>query len=309
MLFKMRDLIKHAEEHKYAIGYFESFNMDSMIATVNAAEKYDSPVIIGFGGQFIGSNKRRYKENVSNYGAAALEIARNASVPAAVLLNEADDIDMAYQALGAGFNAVMYVKPGEPLDDRVRITKELCRAAHSLDIDVEGEFDDLPNADISTGMQTEGTKTDVETAKRLVAETGVDALSVAIGNVHLLEGSHSTIDFQLLRGLREEIPVPLVLHGGTGVSDEDMKKAISLGISKVNVGTAIKRAYLNAIQDFIRGKDVSGIDPHVTIGWGGDEDLLSYCGEAINEKICNYIDLFGSRGKAEMILRSGRGEV
>jgi ketose-bisphosphate aldolase len=302
MIVKMRDLIKHAEAKKYAVGYFESFNMDCMLAILDAAEKSGSPVIIGFGGQFLSSQKRKYPENIFNYGRVAYEAAKNASVPAAVLLNETDDEKMAYQGMLAGFNAVMYVKPGEPYADRLRITKEICHAAHLMDIDVEGEFDELPSADMSNGTQTKGKNTDVGETRRFVEETGVDALSIAIGNVHLLEGEYSTLDFRLLQELRSELSVPLVLHGGTGVSDEDMKKAIRMGISKVNVGTATKRTFINAVKEFMDICDMEKTDPHAILGWGGDEDMLSYGREAVTNLICGYMDLFGSKGMAKDFL-------
>ena len=296
MIAKMMDLIRHAQEHKYAVGYFESFNVDCMLAVVNAAEKRKSPVIIGFGGQFLSSPKRKYTENIYNYGAAAREIAKNATVPVAVLLNEADDETMAYQGLLAGFNAVMYVKPGEPKEERIRITRELCRTAHFLGIDVEGEFDELPSADTAAGAAAKANKTDVIEAKRIIEETGIDVLSVAIGNVHILEGKYAALDFGLLEELHSALPAPLALHGGTGISDDDMKKAIRLGISKVNVGTSVKRAYLNAVSEFLGVRNTREIDPHVMLGWGGDEDMLSYGREAITSRICEYIDLFGSAG-------------
>jgi ketose-bisphosphate aldolase len=295
----MKELLRRAEKGKYAVGYFESFNMDCILAIVDAAEKAQSPVIIGFGGQFLSSPKRAYKENVYNYGAVAREIAKNASVPAAVLLNEADVEEMAYQGLGAGFNAVMYVKPGEQYPDTLRITKALCHAAHYMGIDVEGEFGELPCADIATGNNSAGAKTEVSQALEFVQETGIDSLSVSIGNVHLLESGHSVLDFELLEQLHKEVPTSLVLHGGTGVSDADMKKAISLGISKINVGTAIKRTYLNAVTKFIQEHDIPNTDAHAILGWGGDGDMLSVGREAITQLICEYFDLFGSAGKAK----------
>ena len=94
MLYPMKRLLRHAEKHQYAVGYFEAFNMDCMLAVLTAAEQSDSPVIIGFGGQFVGSKKRAVKENIYHYGAVAAEAAKRSAVPCAVILNEADDIDM-----------------------------------------------------------------------------------------------------------------------------------------------------------------------------------------------------------------------
>lgn len=300
-IVSMKEILKHAQENHYAVGYFESFNMDAMLGVLDAAEKKNSPVIIGFGGQFVSSPKRKVKESIYNYGAIAREAAKRSKVPVAVLLNEADIEEMIYQGMNSGFNAVMYQKMGEDFNETVKITREICRIAHMLDIDVESEVGELPCANISTGTQTAGKNTDVAQAKYFVEETGIDALAVAIGNVHLLEGEKAPLDYELLVKLRREIPVPLVLHGGTGISVEDMKRAIHMGISKVNVGTVLKRAYINAVGDFYTKKDISKVDPHITIGWGGEDDMISCGRAAIAEKVEEFIDMFGSAGKASQI--------
>jgi len=295
----MRKMLADAKKERYAIGYFEAFNMDAMLAVLSAAEQAKSPIIIGFGGQFLSSPKREAAEDVYVYGAVANEAARRSKVPTAVLLNETNQLTMVYQGMRAGFNAVMYQKPGEDHEQTRAVTRVICKAAHLMDIDVESEIGELPTADISTGRQTKGANTDPDTALDFVEYTGVDALAVSIGNVHLLEGSKSSLDFELLQELNSKCPAPLVLHGGTGISDEDIKTAISLGITKINVGTAIKRAYINAVSRFFMDFDINKIDPHVTIGWGGQDDMLSCGREAIVSKVLEFIDLFGSAGRAE----------
>ena len=299
-LYSMKKLLAHAQENRYAVGYFESFNMDALLGVLDAAEEKQSPVIIGFGWQFISSPKRTVQENIYNYGALAREAAQRATVPVAVLLNESDIEEMVYQGMNAGFNAVMYQKAGEAFEDTVRITKEICRVAHMLGIDVESEVGELPCADISTGKQTEGHNTDVDQALYFVKETGIDALAVAIGNVHLLEDRKAEVDFELLKRLRQTIPVPLVLHGGTGMAKEDLKKAIELGISKVNVGTVLKRSYIEAVGKFYTERDISHVDPHITIGWGGPDDMISCGRAAIAQKTGEFMDSFGSTGKASL---------
>lgn len=301
MLYSMKRLLKNAEAQKYAVGYFESFNMDSMLACIDAAEQTRSPIIIGFGGQFLSSPKRVVKEDIYHYGAVAKTAAERASVPVAVLLNEADQIDMLYKGMNAGFNAVMYQKANEDFADTLRITTEVCRMAHYFGIDVESEVGELPTADVSTGTQSAGHNTDLQVAKDFVQQTGIDALAVSIGNVHLLEGKKSSLDFDLLEQLHREIDVPLVLHGGTGVTEDEMRKAVAMGISKVNVGTVLKRAYINAIRPFYTEMDLDHVDTHKTIGWGGEADMICVGRKAISDKICEFIDLFGCAGKADSV--------
>ncbi len=298
MLYGMKRMLADAEKGGYAVGYFEAFNMDAMLAVLDAAEKTRSPIIIGFGGQFLSSPKREVKEDVYAYGALALQAARRASVPVSVLLNEADEIDMIYQGMNAGFNAVMYQKEGEDKDETLRITADICKVAHYLGIDVESEIGSLPCADIATGGHGTGENTDVDYAREFVAKTGIDALAVAIGNVHLLEDSKATLDFELLEKLHREIDVPLVLHGGTGVGEADMKQAVKLGISKVNIGTVLKRQYINAIRPFYTDMDLDKVNTHATIGWGGDADMISCGRKAIADKVLEFIEMFGCAGKA-----------
>ncbi|MCL2813384.1 MAG: class II fructose-bisphosphate aldolase [Oscillospiraceae bacterium] len=300
-LVSMKKLLQHAQKNSYAVGYFEAFNMDAMLGVLDAAENKNSPVIIGFGGQFLNSGRRAKIEDVSLYGALAKEAARHSKIPAAALLNEADSEDMVYRGMQSGFGAVMYQKDGEAFSKTLEITARICRVAHALDIDVESEIGELPCADLETGSRTKGANTDVSRAKYFVEQTKIDALAVAVGNVHLLESGKAEMDYELLNTLSEQIPVPLVLHGGTGLSGEDFQKAISCGISKINIGTALKRAYIEAAGRFYKEKDIAKINPHITIGWGGEEDMIDCGRAAVAKKAGEYMDAFKSSGKALLV--------
>ena len=297
-LVSMKQLLDDATRHKYAVGYFESFNMDSLFAVLEAAENKKSPVVIGFGGQFINSAKRKVKDSVYCFGALAREAAARAGVPAAVLLNEADDEDMVYQGMNAGFNAVMYQNAREDFERTTEITKAICRVAHMLGVDVESEVGELPSSNISDGSVTGGQNTDIRRAKLFAGETNIDALAVAVGNIHLLEGKKAAIDFELLAALRNELPIPLVLHGGTGIAPEDVKKSIKTGVAKINVGTALKRAYIEAVRGYLDENDVDGLDPHAVVGWGGSGDMIARGRDAIVRKTEEFIGIFGSAGRA-----------
>ena len=297
-LVTMKSLLENASKYKYAVGYFEAFNMDSMVAIVNAAEKAKSPVIIGFGGSFLSSKKRDKKENIYCYGALGLEIARRCDIPVALMLNEADEIAEIIKGMHAGFNAVMYQKEGEDLHETICINKKLVQYAHYLGIDVEAEVGNLPTANIETGIISQGQMTDPDIARNFIDETGIDALAVAIGNIHLLEGNKSSLNFDLLRQLRETIHVPLVLHGGTGIDPDELKEAIELGISKVNIGTVIKRSYIKALKTAFLEKDFNKTDPHSIIGWGGKDDIICKGQQAIMDVTTDFINILGSGGMA-----------
>ena len=242
-LIAMNRLLQHALENTYAVGYFESWNLESLLAVVDAAEKTKSPVIIGFNGMFLGNDERPVAENVYHYGSLCKAIAEQATVPVSLLLNEANKVQLLVQALQAGFNGIMYVDE----------------------------------------------------------QTGVDGLAVSVGNVHLLERRKATLDFDLIQTLRKKIPVPLVLHGATGIVDEELHAAIRLGMCKINVGTAFKRIYLNALKTYFRDHDVDRLNPHEILGKGGNLDLLNAAREMIAAEVIRLIQLFGSEGKAHLL--------
>ena len=298
-LVSMPLLLKHARENKYAVGYFESWNLESILSVIDAAEKMNSPVIIGFGGMFLDNRERLIPENIYHYGALGKAIAEQAKVPVALLLNEADEIPILVKGLKAGFNAVMYVKEHAPLEHIIEVNKYLVRTAHYCGASVEAEIGELPSADISTNILSEGRNTDPDEAAYFVEQTGVDALAVAIGNVHLLEGRKSSIDFELLKTLRERVSTPLVLHGGTGVSGEDFRTLIELGISKVNVGTGLKRIFINTLRDYLNNNGLDKLDPHDIIGKGGQKDMLCRARTAMTEEIISFMKLFRSENQAK----------
>jgi len=296
-LCSMKTLLDHARRNHYAVGYFESWSMDSMLAVVDAAENTGSPVIIGFGGQFV-SKLRDPAESVRHWGALGLSIAKASKVPTALLLNEALTVDLLVQGLCVGFNAVMYENPDVGSMENERIQAFISDVAHQLGAVTEAELGELPSADIATGALSQGRNTSPDEAVAFVERTGVDALAISIGNVHLLEGQKSHMDFALLETPLARVPVPLVLHGGTGIDASELQKAISMGVAKINVGTALKRIYLNSLRNYIETHDIDRIDPHNIIGRGEDTDMLERAREAVRRETEAFMHLFGCCGQA-----------
>lgn len=300
-LVSMNKLMNHALNNNYAVGYFEAWNMESILAVVDAAEQTNSPVIIGFGGQFIGSKKRAIKENIYHYGYLGKAIAQQSKIPIALLLNEAHEIDLLINGAKAGFNAIMYENHELTLQESIEINKYLVKTAHYIGVTVEAEIGKLPDADIATNTINGGQKTDIDEAVYFVDKTGIDALAVSVGNVHLLESGKADLDFDLIRLLRKKVKVPLVLHGGTGVSDEDLKEAVALGMCKVNVGTILKRAYISSIQQYLTQNDIENMDPHEIIGRGGESDMLCSARAAVAVEVTKFIKIIGCENKAHLI--------
>lgn len=294
----MNHLLKHALENRYAVGYFESWNLESLLAVVDAAEKTNSPVIIGFNGAFLGNDERNVEENIYHYGGLCKSVAEQATIPVALILNETDNVSLLIKGLQAGFNGIMYVNEKKTFEEIIDISKYLVKTAHYCGAYVEGEVGKIPDADITTNTISEGELTDPEQAAFFVEQTGVDGLAVAVGNVHLLEGRKAKLDFERMKILRGTIAVPLVLHGATGIADEELQEAIRLGISKINVGTIFKRIYINAIRSYLREHDVETMNPHDVLGKGGNLDMLTYARRIMTEEVVRLIQLFGSENRA-----------
>ncbi len=300
-LLAMTRLLQHALDHGYAVGYFEAWNLESLLAVKDAAERTGSPVIIGFNGRFLGNRNRRVKENVHHYGSLGKAVAEQSAVPMSLILNEADDPSLLLEGLKAGFNVIMHDHEGCTLQQSIQINTSLVKAARSAGAEVEAEIGELPSADIGENTIRGGSKTDPAEALRFVEETGVDALAVAVGNVHMLEGRKSSLDLSLIRELRRRIRVPLVLHGGTGLNAEDLKQAISAGICKVNVGTMLRRTYINSLKGYFQQHEVERIDPGEVTSDGGKRDMLAQARADISEEVARLITTFGCAGKASSI--------
>ncbi len=294
-LVPMTQLLAHARKNRFAVGYFESWNLESLLAVKDAAEQAGSPVIIGFNGRFLGNRARRVREDMRHYGRLGAAVAERSPIPMALILNEADDSELLLSGLEAGFNVIMH--EGCPLEESIRINLSLVKSAHARGAEVEAEIGELPHAE-SGGKISGGWKTDPAEAERLVSTTGVDALAVSVGNVHVLEGRKARLDLALVKELASRIPVPLVLHGGTGIDEGDLRQAIGLGISKINVGTVLRRTFINSLREFLSRRDVDRLDPGEVTSTGGQEDLLAAARAAVASEVRKLMEVFGSTHRA-----------
>lgn len=294
-LVPLPDLLDHARENRYAVGYFESWDIYSLEATLAAAENKKSPVIIGIGG--LSANHAWLRQTgIHLYGGACAALAARATVPVATLFNEADSYEEAVGGLGAGFNSVMMHTQGWDQDRLLEDTAALVSSAHAVGVAVEGEIGAL--AEIRGGsLDTSGASyTSPESAKLFVETTGVDCLAVAVGNVHFVTDNHvPEVQVDLIERIGEAVNVPLVLHGGSGTPDDQTRHAVAAGITKINVGTRLKHVYGRALTDAVKAQ---GGDPNLAYGSRFDEDLNTIAAAALTAEIERLIDVFGSTGKA-----------
>ena len=289
------DLLADAEKSRYAVGYFESWDIYSLEAVLAAAEQERSPVIIGIGG-LSANHEWLSSVGVELYGAACAALARRSSVPTGILFNEAENFAEAAAALGAGYNSVMLHTQGWSWDRLIADTKALVAAAHGLGITVEGEVGALAEMSIDGQIDTSiGAMTEVAQAVDFVKATDVDFLAVAVGNVHFVTSDYvPEIRVDRIREIREVVDVPLVLHGGSGTPADQMQAAIAAGITKINVGTRLKHVFGTELRRVIG----EGADPNLLYGSRLPQDINTRAAQALTTEVQRLMQVFGSAGKA-----------
>ena len=291
----MIELLADARRGRYAVCYCESWNLESLQAVVEAAEEEQAPIIVGFNGGFLIHPARSRRENLAYYAALGLAL-RQSTAPMAFLLNETDDLSQIEQGIDLGFNAVMVESAHLQLDEYRRLVKKVVAIAHARSASVEAQVGQL-----SDSLHSHGQMTDPVAARAFVEETGIDALSVSIGNVHVLTKGKASIDTAALRKICAAVKIPLVLHGGSGLPPECAEEVIDLGVAKFNFGTVLKQAYLAAVRKKLANYK-EPMNPHLFLGMGGQEDILIAGREAVKLKVKEIIRMYGFAGKPRKAL-------
>jgi fructose/tagatose bisphosphate aldolase len=285
-------MMESAQHGKYAIGYFESWNLESLQGVIDAAEAVRAPVIIGFNGEFLSQRVGGRPSELAVYGSLGKAAAMQASIPCGFIFNECADDAWVEQAITAGFNLVMPADPSVTLDDYTRRVTRLARLAHSKGVAIEAEIDELPSG---SGEHHGGRTSDPQVAAEFVAATGVDLLAVSAGNEHIKLNGRAPLDLVRLETFHRCVHVPLVLHGGTGIDDESVRAAIGLGVLKVNYGTYIKQRYLEAVRPALSSTETN---PHAIVGGPGGNDLMAIGRRVVCDAVLERIETLGCCGKA-----------
>ena len=281
-------LMSAAQRGNYAVGYFESWNLESLQGVLDAAEQTRSPIIIGFNGEFLSERACATEEDVTLYAKLGRAAAEQARVPCGLIFNECPKDSWVERAIAAGFNLVMPSDPQATLDDYTLRVKRLAELAHCNGVAIEAEIDELP-----CGSE-QGAPSDPRIAAEFVAATGVDLLAVSIGNEHIKLQGRAPLDLDRLAALHQALKIPLVLHGGTGIEDQSLKAAISLGVRKINYGTYIKQRYLKAIREALSRDERS---PHALLGNGSATDTMVIGRKVVKEAVLERIELLGCCGR------------
>lgn len=286
MLVNMNEVLRPAKKGHYAVGLFNAVNLELARGIIAAAESTRSPVIMGSAEILLPYGPL---EEISYY---LIPMAKKASVPVVIHLDHGLTYDTCVKALKLGFSSVMYDCSTDSYEENVRKVKEMADIAHSYGATIEGELghvgDNEGSAEGSDHMADPSAFfTDPALAKDFVDKTGVDALAIAVGNAHGAYKLPPKLDFERIRTIAKTVDVPLVLHGGSGLTDNDFRQAIKDGISKVNIFTDINVAAVEA--EF---KKFSNMDKGII-------DLIPAAVEAVKLATMEKMKLFSSDGKAD----------
>jgi fructose-bisphosphate aldolase class II len=246
------DLVTEAHAQQRGIGAFNVVLLEHAEAIVEGAENAGLPVILQ-----ISQNAAKYHGSFEPIAAASLAIAREARVPVIVHLDHAEDVDLVRAAVELGVHSVMFDGSALPYDENVSTTREVVEFCHAQGVWVEAELGEVGGKD---GVHAPGARTRPDEAAVFVAATGVDALAVAVGTSHAMTSRVATVDRVLIEQLAASAGVPLVLHGSSGLSDDELVAAVRAGMTKINISTHLNGLFTAAAREALNA-DATLVDP------------------------------------------------
>ncbi len=247
-LVKAKEMLKKAQEGGYAVGAFNAENMEMIMAIIEAAEENSAPVMI----QTTPSTLRYAAPAV--YAANVRALAANSPAQIAIHLDHGSSAELASTAIQGGYTSVMIDGSQRPFEENIALTRKVVEFAHAAGIPVEAELGSVGGKE--DDMTASGGYTDPAEAAEFVARTGIDSLAVAIGTAHGVYAKVPKLDIELLKKIRTNVAIPLVLHGASGLSDEAVKACIAEGICKVNFATELRMAYTDAVRGVLEDEKV-----------------------------------------------------
>lgn len=283
MLVTGREILEHAHKNNYAVGAFNVVNMEMLQAVVEAAEEEKSPV-------FVQTTEGALSYAGIEYLSAMIRhAAESVSVPVAFHLDHGGSFETAVKCIRNGWSSVMIDGSHHPLEGNIEVTRRVVDVAHACGVSVEAELGRLGGVEDNISVdEKDAMYTDPEEAKKFVAETEVDYLAIAIGTAHGKYKGVPKLDFERLTTIKNDLKMPIVLHGASGVDNDSIQKAISLGVNKINIDTELRCAYTDKVREILSAQPEQF-------------DLRKYIGPArdnVKAKVIEKIRLFGSNGKA-----------
>ncbi len=239
MITTLKQIVAAAAEAHYGVPQFNVWGYEDTRAVIDAGQMQHSPLILG-------ANRVAIEHmSVEHIGPLLRGLAEHATVPVVVHLDHCDDIDTIKRAIQNGFSSVMYDGSKLPLEQNIANSQEVVRFAQAAGVSVEGEVGAVPYADATHPVVP--TLTDPQDAQRYAEQTGVDAMAIAIGTIHRLRSPSSTINYETLAQIETRTAIPLVVHGTSGIPDEQLSKLVAHRVAKLNIGTRLRQAFVETL--------------------------------------------------------------
>ena len=287
-LVNMKEILQHAKTHNYGVGAFNLLNMEAVKGAVAAAEALRSPLIMQLAEVQLEGAPMKYMIPMM------VQAAKEARVPVAVHYDHGTTFDNIIKALKYGCTSVMFDGAELPFEENVQKTKEITAIAHAMGADCEAELGVVGGAEAGASTKphhdTESLLTDPDQAHEFVERTGCDFLAIAIGNAHGPYVKKPNLHMARLAKINDVVNVPLVLHGGSGISDEDFRECISRGISKINVATSLQQNVVLKVGGICQQCWKNGLDYN---------KLVKQLEDGVFEEVSKHMHIFMSAGKAE----------
>ena len=285
MLVTGKEILDHAHKHGYAVGAFNINNMEILQALVAAANEERSPVILQV-------SEGAIKYAGMDYLAAMVKVAANeTTVPICLHLDHGTTYETIMKCMTHGWTSVMYDGSHHPLDKNIEETAHIVKVAHASGISVEAELGRLSGVEDNISVEEKDSiYTNPQEAEKFVKETGVDSLAIAIGTAHGKYKGEPKLDYERLDTIKKMLDMPIVLHGASGLTEEQLKKCVALGVNKINIDTDFRQAFTDGINSvFEKTPDV--FDPRKILGPARD---------AVKQVAIKKIRMFGSNGMADV---------
>lgn len=279
MLTSFKEILHDAYLNHYGVGAFNCLSLENAIGAIQAAEELRSPIILQ-----LAEVQFPYSP-IELMAPIFLELAHKATVPVCVHLDHGQSLETCAKAISLGFNSVMIDSSSLPLAENIALTKQVVTMAKAFGVDVEAELGMVGTIGVDT-PRTDDVYTDVEESAQFIEATGIDALAIAIGNMHGKYVHTPKLNIERLKEIRQRNQLPLVLHGGSGTSLEDFKSCIHNGICKLNVATNIQLGVTEKVKQYVAQEGANYIDMKYAIV------------EASKEVISWHINFFESNGRA-----------
>lgn len=279
MLVSTKDMLVKAQKEHYAVANFCIWNVEMLSGVMKACENLQSPVILSFGSGFL------VNTDINHFIHMMRSYATQTALPCSIHWDHGRSYEIVSHAIDIGYNSLMIDGSAYPFEENIRRTKEVVDRFHPMCIPVEGELGHVGAETNYEEALANYQYTDPSQAAEFVERTGLDSLAIAIGNQHGHYTAPPKINFEILAKVRDAVSIPLVLHGASGIGDEDIRHAIDLGITKINIHTELCEAAMDAIHACPPDERYQGLNIRVR--------------DAVQARAEEKIRLFGSNGKAQ----------